>query len=46
LFRIAIVTVRDLLTSDELWAEPAEQLLALEMEVKAWSYKRDYLAVG
>jgi hypothetical protein len=27
-------------------AEAAEQLLALEMEVKAWSYKRDYLTDG
>jgi hypothetical protein len=46
LFRIAIVAFEISSPLAKLLVEPAQQLLALEMEVKAWWYKRDYLAVG
>jgi hypothetical protein len=46
LFRIAIVAPLRFAHLSRAFDEPAEQLLALEMDVNARSYKRDYLAAG
>ena len=46
MFRNATEAILDLLISHKHSTQPAELLLACEMEVKAWSYKQVSLAAG